>query len=292
MQFVVGMFVPTPIQASVQSEGFTLDPIFQELTLTDEQEITATISITNDTQEPQEVAVHATDITQEQLTGKLRFTDGFQGTYPYSLAPFIRFDKDRFVIPPQETELLEVTFENRETLKPGGHYAAVVVKPQVGITTQKTTILPGLTSVFFVRKLGGVLIKHQLESLEGVSTFMIQLPETIAATLINSGNSHLIPRGTVRVTGWNSRLLLQKVFNPNSSVLFPETTRMIVEQLQFQHQPWLLEPLTLTLEYRDTTESTTISKSISGLYIHPILIISILGGAGTSYWYWRKQIHV
>lgn len=281
---VVLFFFTRPVTATTTAEGITVDPIFQSLDLENQENIQTTLSISNSTSQPQEVVVYARDIAQEPLTGKLLFIGGFQEEYPHSLAPYIRFDKDRFVIPAGQTEQLQVTIENRDNLNPGGHYTAVVVEAQIAENTDKTTIFPGLTTVFFVKKLGGVRIAYNLESLSGFSRFNIQLPQQIETTIHNSGNTHSIPRGVFKITGWNNRLLAQTVFNPDSSVIFPTTKRSMITHISFQQTPLLFEPITLSFSYRDTSESEYHTTTLSGFYIHPLVLVSILIGSVTVIW--------
>lgn len=283
------LLFPRQVTATTTAEGIIVDPIFQELDLLDQENIQTTISITNSTDQPQEVIVYARDISQEALTGKLIFIDGYQTEYPHSLAPYIRFDKDRFVVPAGKTEQLQITVENRESLNPGGHYTAIIVEAQIAETSEKTTIFPGLTSVFFVRKTGGIQIKYTLEEMAGFKKISLEPPTHLTTTFVNTGNTHIIPRGVVKVTGWNNRLLAQTVYNPDSSVILPTTKRSMQTQLTFQQDPWLFEPISLTFSYRDTSERAFQTTTLSGFYIHPILLVSILIGLATTVWSVKKM---
>lgn len=283
-------FFPTQVSANTSAEGFIVDPIFRELDLSDQNSVETNISITNETDQPQEVVIYARDITQEPITGKLLFIDGYQGQYPHSLAPYIRFDKDRFVVPAGQTEQLQVTVENRDSLNPGGHYTAIIVEAQIAEFSEKTAIFPGLASVLFVRKLGGIQIAYTLEKISGLSKINLQLPNQIETTFYNDGNTHSILRGFFKVTGWNERLLAQTVFNPDSSVIFPSTKRSMNTNVRFQEMPWLLEPITLEFTYRDTSETEFKTITLSGLYVHPVLLISILIGIVTATILVRKML--
>lgn len=299
--FLGGLFFePAMIFAANSSEGLSVDPIFQDLELENGKEVETVIYISNHTSEPQEVAISAIDIAQESLTGKLIFITEDASDYPHSLTPYMTFDKDRFIILPGATESLTIYVEDREGLKPGGHYAAVLVEAQAGISTggssetsaedaeaasntgniennagntDQTTVLPALASILFIKKTGVLNIDYQVQNLSGVKNLQTSFPKNIRAKFTNDGNSHITPRGVVRITGWKDRILSQTILNPNSSVLFPNTQRELNSPTELQQKIFPFEPLKLEFHYRDNSESELQVKTLRGFYIHPLLII-------------------
>lgn len=260
------------------SEGLSVDPIFQDLEMENGSEIETNIFITNTTSEPQEVAISAIDIAQESLTGKLLFVEENTSDYPHSLTPYMIFDKDRFVVLPGATESLTVYIEDREAIKPGGHYASVLVKAvDAEESTDTTTVLPTLASVLFIRKTGALNINYQLQNLTGLDNVQTSFPKNIRARFTNDGNSHITPRGTVKISGWNNRVLSQSVLNPDSAVLFPNTQRDIGSTTQLQSRLFPIEILTLEFDYRDNSENSLRTETLRGLYIHPLVIAVVFG---------------
>lgn len=270
------VFSKSESYAASSSEGLSVDPVFQDLTLENGKEIETAIYISNDTIEPQEVEISAIDITQESLTGKLIFLAEDLIEYPHSLAPYIKFDKDRFVILPGTKEQLTAFIEDRENIKPGGHYAAILVKAQSKGNDNKTTVLPALASILFIKKTGNILIKYELQNLSGLNKIQTTVPEVIATHFFNDGNVHFTPRGIIEISGWSGRILGQKIFNPDSSVLFPDTQRVLNTQIDMQVKPWLIEPLKLKFSYRDASESELRVRTVQGIYIHSMLLKIIL----------------
>jgi hypothetical protein len=283
-----------PISAQSVSEGLTIDPVFQDLPLNEGDEISSTIFISNTTAEPQEIAVSAIDITQENLTGKLIFLAEDLVGYPHSLAPYITFDKDKFIIPPYAQEKLLVTIEDRDSLRPGGHYAAIVVKAESSSTTDRTTVLPGLASVFLLRKTGNLTIDYELQSLSGLNKLQFAMPNEINMRFDNTGNTHITPRGIVKLSGWQGRIISQTILNPESSVIFPDTQRSLRTYLSPQTQLWIIEPLKLEFSYRDNSEDELKVQFISGWFIHPGILFALLTTVGLGLlliiWNNRKKI--
>ncbi len=287
------LWFPNIAQAN---ELLTLDPAFQEVVLEENQaRVQSVVTYKNDSESVREIELFARDFTQADALGGVAFiTDS--NIYPHSLASFLQLDKNRLVLQPGETQQVLVTVENRASLSPGGHYAAVVARVVVDAKPEmEQPILPALSSLFLVRKVGGERYHLSLVSTDWQPrTVATKLPSQIELMLRNDGNVHDIPRGTLTATGLGGRTILQGTVNEESLYVLPGTHRKIDINLRSTVQALPIDFVTVTLQgtgqYSAITFTWQESVILIAWYVPVILVIV---SAISLVWYFkiRKKQH-
>lgn len=261
---------------------FTLDPAFQEVVLLENQsKAQAVISYKNDSNTVREVELFAYDFTQNDVLGGVAFVLDNQ-SYPHSLASFLQLNKNRLVLAPGETQHITITVDNRSSLSPGGHYAAVIAR-DVGDPTDKAKqpVVPALSSLILVRKVGGERFHLSLAGVDWQPKMVVsRLPTEVELTLQNDGNVHDIPRGTMTVTGLGNRTLLQGTVNEESLYVLPGTLRKITVRLHTTQLSLPIDFVTITLQgsgqYSNITYAWQESALLVSWYV-PLILVALCG---------------
>jgi hypothetical protein len=255
--FFLLCYVLNPAAASAQREtsGFTLSPPFKEITLEkDAPESSYFIEITNNNSFHQTLYLSVVDFGSLDESGGVAFL----GSRPemiekkYSLASWVSLDKDVLEIEGKQSQKIKTTILNKESLSPGGHYAAVVAslnsQKQKG-EEETVSLKAAFASLIFVKKTGGE--KYQLDlSRKEILSRSFGFPTEIALRFQNSGNVHLVPRGTVTITDPRSAVVSKGVINPESAIILPESFRIYRTSLDKLDLPLLPGFYTVNIQYR------------------------------------------
>jgi hypothetical protein len=150
----------SPAQALAGDSGLTVTPVFQEVTLaTDETEARFSITLTNQTDGPLVLRPSVVDFGSLDESGGVAFLGASDNLVrKYSLASWMRPEKDIVSLAAGESEELRVVIENRESLSPGGHYGAVLfsIGNEESDTKENVVAVNQLLSVLvFAKKRGG-----------------------------------------------------------------------------------------------------------------------------------------
>ena len=192
-----------------------------------------------------------------------------------SLAPFVSFETDSIVLEPGSSEEIEIKIDNRDSLSPGGHYAAIVVRNVEVRETENQKILPAISALLLVRKTGGEEFNITIRDIGWNPTLSFKIPEEIVIQFENNGNVHDIPRGTVKITDMFGRVVYQGILNENSSYLLPDNIRSI--PIKMKRSRFLFPIQLLSLEIRGTSEigSVPIQAEISFVYFDYRLVVFV-----------------
>lgn len=218
-----------PVFAQTTDSGFILSPPFKEIVLEKEASPSSYfIEITNNTPLHQTFHLSVVDFSSLDESGGVAFL----GTRPeilerkYSLASWVSLEKDVLEADSRKLQKIKVTIVNKESLSPGGHYAAVVVT----LNSQKEksrniSLNAAFASLIFVKKSGGEIYRLDLLGKE-IRSRSLGLPNKIDLRFQNSGNVHLVPRGTITLTDPRGVLISSGAINPESGIILPESFRV------------------------------------------------------------------
>lgn len=267
-------FVPRAvIAASPTPTGITIAPPFTEIVLASSQaKSTAIISLTNGTSSHQSVSISVLDFGALDESGGVAFA-GVRGSalqQSYSLASWVSLEKDLLEVDPGQTKEITVTILNKASLAPGGHYAAVVAASMDEKTNgQSVGLRSALASLMFVKKTGGEIYGLSLAGTETTKRWL-WLPTAINLRFQNTGNVHVVPRGTVTVTGPWDWEIYKGIINPASGIILPESFRVYptsLERLSFPLWPGMYA---LTVQYRWETQNEQVTQTTR--FFHPGLV--------------------
>ena len=256
----------TPVFAQTGTSGFTLSPPFKEIELKKEaSQSSYFIEITNNTPSHQTLYLSVVDFGSLDESGGVAFL----GTGPeilerkYSLAFWVSFEKDILEIESGKSEKLKVTIMNKESLSPGGHYAAIVSATKSPKEEGRNVSLnTAFSSLIFVKKTGGEIYRLDLVEKE-IRSRWLDLPDKISLRFQNSGNVHLVPRGTVIITDPRGKVISKGIINGESGIILPESFRLYQTVLERLSLPFLPGTYRLNIDYRYEGSENFVNNSLA-----------------------------
>ncbi len=272
-----------PGYAGAQTKGIGLSPALRELTLAEGQEsVSFSINISNTTDAVADLRLSTLDFGALDESGGIAFVGRTgQETTVYGLRQWMTLEKDRLTLEPGQSEEVQITVANREDLGPGGHYGAVVVSAaNSSENNDEVALIPAASTLVLLKKTGGDISRLELDSINTNSSW-INLPKSATLRFQNSGNVHLVPRGTMELFGPTGSRLARGVVNPQSGFVLPESFRQFSVPLELSKQPWLPGRYKLVTTWRfDGTEQTTTTEQdywYIGTLVLWLIAISSLG---------------
>lgn len=261
--------------------NFTISPPFSEIVLDkNDQQKSFPLIITNNNQNSATFKLSVADFGSLEESAGVAFL-GMQKSQldnKYSLASWISLEKDTIVIGSQQSLPVNVTIINKESLSPGGHYGAILIKYE-GSNKQNNdsvSINQSYASLIFAKKVGGEIYKLILSEIIIENNFFI-MPHTIRLRFQNSGNVHSVPRGTIEITDPLHRLVAKGIINSESSIIIPESFRVIPNKLNKISYPILPGRYQVKVNYRYDGREISSSSQTSFLYLGSLFWLIITG---------------
>lgn len=284
-----------PIEAT--ASDFTLEPMLQEVVLGSEEQKEIEIVLTNTTSAVTTFYLKVIDFGSLDESGGIAFLGGSRTLESkYSLASWMKPEKQSVTLDPGASETLRLTVENTASLAPGGHYGAVVFQsgndsPQS--VTNTIAIQQMIASLVFVKKLGGADPLLNLREVKRDQNWF-HIDREIEIRFHNPGNVHVVPRGTIKITDPIGKLRYRGVINEASSLVLPESERLYKISLDQLSRTILPGWYSFTLEYRFDGE-TGVKLWEDRFFLWPplawiLLAFVLLLGAGIAHWYRRRKV--
>lgn len=258
---------------------FSVSPFYKELTLTkNDQESGFDLEVKNDTANSTIFKLSVLDFGSLDETGGVAFQGSIKLENKYSLASWVKLQTDALVLDAGQAQKIHVTIENKESLSPGGHYAAVMLKvadDENGGENKETQVAvnPTATSLIFVRKEGGEIFNMNLNNQQTPHNFW-SLPSLAKLRFQNAGNVHLTPYGSISLIDPLGRVVEKGIINEDSGIILPETFRIFnVKMLGLASAfiPGKYE-LNITYHWVGNPKNTIVHSSI---FIFPLLSMLI-----------------
>lgn len=279
--FTCLLAVLLPATAQAAGKGIGLTPALRELVLeADQSSVSFKLSLVNSSDTPATLTISALDFGALDESGGIAFLGRTSQESAYGLSKWLNFDKTEVTLGPGGSEEVAATVTNQSSLRPGGHYGAVVVSQTSGGTGTDVTVVPSASTLVLLRKNGGEELKLELDEVKANSS-LVTVPKSAQLKFKNSGNTHVVPRGTVELTNPSGHVVARAVINESSSFVLPESTRAFNLQLSNFRQPWLPGRYKLTTNWRwDGKEAfekhETYHWYMGKLLLYMLLSISLL----------------
>src|SRR5258708_10439060 len=193
---------PTRVRAVVPSYDMTIEPAFSDITIGEhDASASAKIKIFNNTDREQKYDVFAIDFQQVDDQGNVALVDRISKDYTYHLSSYMTV-ASTLTISSHGTKDIDVIIRNTQDFSPGGHYGAVVARfAKEAANGQAQQILPAVSSLLFVRKLGGERFALTIKETNWHDQLLqFSLPHQISFLFLNEGNVHVVPHGQVLLT--------------------------------------------------------------------------------------------
>jgi hypothetical protein len=207
-----------PAAAPSQS-ALTVSPAITEQILTPGVTATAAVRVTNITNVPLPIYGSVNDlIPQERLLPTADKTI-------YDASEWFKLEPSEFILQPHETKQVTIGIRTPAKASPGGHYATIYFEPLVpaDVLSSSTTYLSARVGVLALMIVKGQIVeKAQLRHFS-VVTDNQSGPVPISFDIVNTGNVHLLPEGSVTIRDWHGNRIAQLPLP--TGLVMPETSR-------------------------------------------------------------------
>jgi len=274
--FLIPFFLlPNKIHASEGS--IEVDPAYLEKILDQpEQEESIVLTYKNHSKKNITLEIFAVDFKQQNERGGISFLGKEAGSYSYSLSSFLSFESNHLDIEAKKEAKLRISIKNRLDLSPGGHYAAVVAR-FINESKDENTISPALSSLIFMRKVGGERFNLSIKDVDWPKNFLVfDFPSVFEITFQNEGNTHLTPYGRGEIIDISGKLLYKGIINTSSAIVMPESRRIIPIEFKLiePHSPFLAGRL--LIRGNDSIKKTNYIYEEGFIYVNPFLLTFIV----------------
>jgi len=262
--------------AAQQPSGITVSPAFQQVAIpagAAEQPIN--FSITNDKSTPQTVNLSVADFNTLNESGGLFFV----GTNPtalqkkYGLAKWVSLPANALTIAAKQTVPVKANILNLPTLTPGGHYGALMIELASGQSGANSVgVKPIASSLLFVTKMPDDTHHLRLDNVSFNSS-LTSLPKNVSLRFYNDGNTHVVPRGVVKLVDPRGKLVSQGIINQNSGIILPATYRVYQVGLNQVSSSNAIGSYKLTVDFRFDGMSQFRSYQASFVYVALVYLV-------------------
>ncbi len=295
----LSILMALPVRAA--SQGFIISPAFQSVILTAGQTHTQyALQLTNSTPTDQNFRLSAVDFGSLDESGGVAFLGipTSELEHRYGLAAWMKLGTNTVFVAAAKSVQVIVTIDNRASLAPGGHYGAILATAvtDTGKDTAgdpRVNLRQVLSSLVLLTKDGGINAELKLTS-QSVNRSGLRMPSATSQRFQNTGNVHLVPRGTVVIKDPAGRVVSRGALNDGSGTILPESFRRYDTPLMSIGAPWLPGRYQAVTTYRyDGTEQTkTLATSFwyVGQGIVWIAAVAVVGCVGWLGWFfWRRR---
>ena len=295
----ISLLLVQPVAA--ESQGFIISPAFQNIVLRAGQaQSQYTLQLTNTTPNDQNFRLSAVDFGSLDESGGVAFLGSATNEleHRYGLAAWMSLGASSVFVASGKSEQVSVSIANRASLAPGGHYGAILAtavtdtgKDKVG--DPRVNLRQVLSSLVLLTKDGGISANLKLTD-QIVKQSYLRFPGLIVQRFQNSGNIHLVPRGTVVIKDPAGRIVARGALNDGSATILPESFRRFNTPVIKLTSAWLPGKYQVVTNYRydgtETTKSLTTSFWYIGLGVVWLAVVGALSCIGLLAWlFWRKR---
>jgi len=172
-------------------------------------------------------------------------------------------------IEPQKEFKASIVLSAPQEAIPGGHYVAVYFEPSVNQSEGSSNVSVRIVSLVNI-KISGEIKESSFVSFFKVARFVELAPIPVEFSLINSGNYHIAPTGTLTLKNMFGRTVDQLSIEKQN--IFPGTNSRYETRLG---KSFLLGPHTISLSMRYGESMKTIQKE-QQVFVFPWRIFLIL----------------
>jgi len=292
----------TAVSVRAESQGFVISPAFQSLALMAGQtQAQYALQLTNTTPNDQNFRLSAVDFGSLDESGGVAFlgTPSSELEHRYGLAAWMNLGTNTVFVAAGKSVQVSVTIANRTSLAPGGHYGAILATAVTDTGKDlagdpRVNLRQVLSSLVLLAKDGGIDAELKLSN-QTLNHSGLRMPSATTQRFQNTGNVHLVPRGTVVVKDPTGRVVSRGALNDGSGTILPESFRRYDTPLLSVGIAWLPGRYQAVTTYRyDGTENTkTLATSfwyvgLGIIWVAVVAAASCLGLLGWLFW-WRRR---
>ena len=141
----------------------------------------------------------------------------------------LRISPAKITLLPNGNQAFKVSLTGTDTLKPGGHYAAIVLKLVNNSNqplTNRVQINQDVSMLLFTTT-NGSGVRNLSLSPPGVGAAWFHMPQILNLFLTNNGNTQATPRGYTTIFNTSNKPLSRSIVNSGSALVLPGSTRLL-----------------------------------------------------------------
>ena len=273
---VVGLGFPRLALAATPPE-LSVSPFLQEIKIgANDPAKSFSVQFSNDSDQSQELEISVADFGSLDQTGGVLFVGSkfSQLLDKYTLAHWLTLSADSLNLAAHQKALVTATINNDSSLAPGGHYAAIVATllSQSGGGKNQVSVKQKISSLVLATKTGGERYDLRLEKIQQNGSF-VNLPDQVALTFKDPGNTHVVPRGIVYLKDNGGKIIKKGIINEQSGYVLPSSDRVFMVDLKKITLPnFWNRSYKLQVDYRYDGFNKYASKQIKVSVLNPVLI--------------------
>ncbi len=233
------MFIVSPLATAQnnQGQGLEISPPLAELKADPGQTVTAKVKVRNVTRETLVVSAEVNDFTagnEEDGQPRLLLEEGEKS--PYSVKDWITTISE-ITLKSEEQKPVTITLQVPQDASPGGHYGVVrFTGTPPGVEGTGVSLSASIGALVLVNVSGDVQESAKIVELFTAQNgekrgFFEYGPITLAERIENTGNVHIKPTGTVRVTNIFGQETATYSLNERGGNILPASIRRFEQQL-------------------------------------------------------------
>lgn len=230
------MIAPIVGAQSKQGQGLEISPPLSEIKANPGQTVVTKLKVRNVTSETLVVKAEVNDFTAAGEDGqpKLLLEEG--EVSPYSIKDWITTISE-LTLAPKEQESVTIKMAVPNSASPGGHYGVVrFTGSPPGLEDSGVSLSASIGTLILVNISGDVTEQATIEevyaSQNGAKRSLFEYgPITLVERIKNTGNVHIKPSGTIRVTNMFNREVASYSFNEAGGNVLPDSIRKFEQKL-------------------------------------------------------------
>lgn len=257
--------LPAPVIAQQAPGGITVTPGVIKTKVSKELPIQqTTVMIRNNYTVPVRLAAELKGIDDSSA----RIIPG--GDLEAALQSSLTLSETDILIPPLSDAQITVQATYADSLRPGGHYATLVLSEQ-SASKNMLTVRSAVSITIFLTNQEGVSEQFTLNEFSTNAT-LFALPKTAKVSLKNDGNVHSVPRGVVKLESSGKQILAQGILNAGSSPVLPGKSFENTVALQGMKSTLWPQKITVVLQFHGETSSQASEATKTIWYVPPAFL--------------------
>lgn len=219
----------------VTQRSFTISPPAVQKALKPGDTAEGVMKVVNETTDPLTFSVSTQDYIVEDTQGTPVILPPDVLDRKYSAASWIGLDQSKITVPARSRVELSYYIQIPKDARPGGHYGAVVFKPESTITVEGTgTAVNTVIGTLFYLDVDGTITEYASVSKFVANMFQEYGPVKVMTQIHNAGDLHIRPQGTITITSPFGKKVSQKLVEAN---IFPGAARDFENEVG---QKWMI----------------------------------------------------
>lgn len=275
----IGLLASSSSAQQNAGQGLEISPPLVDIKVDPGQVVTTKLKVRNVTKDTLVVEAEYNDFVASGEDGQPKILLGKEGEEPspYSIKDWMSTIPSA-TLAPQQQATFDVTISVPKDASPGGHYGVVRYTGTPASTEgSAVTLSASIGTLFLVNVSGDVLQSAKISELfsarDGKKRSLFEYgPVGIVTKIENTGNVHVKPKGTVRVSNMFGGTVQESQFNSTGGNVLPKSTRKFDQTL---NKKLLFGRYTIQADITYGDDNTIISKT-SNFWVIPYKIILLI----------------